>query len=681
MSITYTKRKNSSLFASLEKHGYSKIQNYIPTCKNFFVLNHTNYNSINILGQWYLRKIHSVDEEGFYSGVVENSHNGKTKNVDIFIKNAPLLDPVKYMVGVYHSDLHKVTNLPQLDAESASPEGEGGGGAAGAGAIAADRKENGELSVIDKVNNPSNASYIDNLFNIVNSQLLEKGFVHGIEWYGSFLAIKKDFEFNIYDDLDYLFHSKYFLKNVGSLFHVPKEILDEVQKPSLKIEEKGTNAGDEEGMPFEDFEDITDISVPLDTSVTLSPLSLQDDLEGRIDDTSAATGTAEDPVDVELALLEEEETGNGPTTTTTTNKAHLEQDDDTLSNSSYSSRTSYTNEYMDFPGKEEEGSIDTDDEEVDEDCPDLVESYRGIGASSSGNGNVVSDESDDDNQDEYSAEEEEDDADDEGGEEEGSEFEEDEYIGATIPEFPVQLICVEACEDTLDALMLNDELNEHELFSCMMQLIMILATYQKLYRFTHNDLHTNNVMFVETNKKYFHYEYNGKKYLVPTYGKIYKIIDFGRSIFTIQNQLFCGDCYQKNGDAYTQYNFGPCLNEAKPTVEPNYSFDLCRLACSMFDHLIQNIGDVQKPAKLSPFKRLVVRLCTDDKGLNVLYKRNREERYPCFKLYKMISRTVHNHTPDLLLETPDFSRYCYDGTTLPAGVSKKDCFQINIDSY
>jgi hypothetical protein len=35
----------------------------------------------------------------------------------------------------------------------------------------------------------------------------------------------------------------------------------------------------------------------------------------------------------------------------------------------------------------------------------------------------------------------------------------------------------------------------------------------------------------------------------------------------------------------------------------------------------------------------------DDKGRNVLYKSSGEERYPDFKLYKMISRSVHNHIP------------------------------------
>ena len=31
---------------------------------------------------------------------------------------------------------------------------------------------------------------------------------------------------------------------------------------------------------------------------------------------------------------------------------------------------------------------------------------------------------------------------------------------------------------------------------------------------------------------------------------------------------------------------------------------------------------------------------------NILYKKNGDERYPDFKLYKMIARTVHNHTPE-----------------------------------
>ena len=38
-------------------------------------------------------------------------------------------------------------------------------------------------------------------------------------------------------------------------------------------------------------------------------------------------------------------------------------------------------------------------------------------------------------------------------------------------------------------------------------------------------------------------------------------------------------------------------------------------------------------------------------------KKNGDERYPEFKLYKMIARTVHLHTPLNQLEEPYFNKY------------------------
>jgi hypothetical protein len=47
----------------------------------------------------------------------------------------------------------------------------------------------------------------------------------------------------------------------------------------------------------------------------------------------------------------------------------------------------------------------------------------------------------------------------------------------------------------------------------------------------------------------------------------------------------------------------------------------------------------------------------DDKGINMLYKNNGNERYPDFKLYKMIARCVHNHTPQNQLDRPEFKKF------------------------
>jgi hypothetical protein len=240
------------------------------------------------------------------------------------------------------------------------------------------------------------------------------------------------------------------------------------------------------------------------------------------------------------------------------------------------------------------------------------------------------------------------------------EDEEEEVIEATIPKFPVQVICMENCENTLDDLIFSNDLSNEEWLSALMQIIMTLITYQKAFSFTHNDLHTNNVMYNETDKKFLYYRFNGKVYKVPTFGRIFKIIDFGRSIYKVNGKTYCSDSFSPGGDASTQYNTEPYFNEKKPRLEPNYSFDLCRLACSIFDFMVDDIKDVKKCAK-DPVKKIIIDWCLDDKGVNVLYKNDGTDRYPDFKLYKMIARFVHNHTPQAQLDRPEFKAYEFTG--------------------
>ena len=79
--------------------------------------------------------------------------------------------------------------------------------------------------------------------------------------------------------------------------------------------------------------------------------------------------------------------------------------------------------------------------------------------------------------------------------------EDEEDIFIMINNFPTQLICIEKCENTLDDLMVNNKLNNDEWISALMQVIMMLITYQNTFSFTHNDLHTNNIMYNKTDKK------------------------------------------------------------------------------------------------------------------------------------------------------------------------------------
>jgi hypothetical protein len=232
---------------------------------------------------------------------------------------------------------------------------------------------------------------------------------------------------------------------------------------------------------------------------------------------------------------------------------------------------------------------------------------------------------------------------------------------------------MECCENTFDELIMENELTEEEWYSALMQIIMILLTYQKAYSFTHNDLHTNNVMYNSTDKKYIYYLYKKKYYKVPTFGRIFKIIDFGRSIYKCNGKLFCSDSFEQNGDAATQYNIEPYFNEKKPRLEPNYSFDICRLACSIFDYVIEDMDEIKDLTKCTPIQRLINEWCIDDKGIHLLYKTNGLDRYPDFKLYKMIARCVHNHTPNAQLDRPEFNNYIITNGEIPKDI-------IDIDS-
>ena len=217
---------------------------------------------------------------------------------------------------------------------------------------------------------------------------------------------------------------------------------------------------------------------------------------------------------------------------------------------------------------------------------------------------------------------------------------------------------MEKCEDTLDSLIVESEedMKDAEWGSMIIQVIMTLLAYQKCFSFTHNDLHTNNIMYIPTEKQYLYYKWDGKHYKVPTFGRLYKIIDFGRAIYKFRGNVVCSDSYHPKGDAATQYNFEPYFNEKKPRLEPNLSFDLCRLGCSLYDFVIDDVEENPKSPKTAA-KRLIIEWCKDDKERNILYKNNGDERYPDFKLYKMIARSVHNHNPEAVIKQSYFSRY------------------------
>ena len=592
ININYQKRKNAELFKSLEKPTslfLSKTQNYIPIYNRFFSLNDTNYNNINLNHKWYLSSINeyetyenienidNTDYNKLYSCRIKNVNNSKTKDKDLFFKMAPLLDPFKYLIGKYNND-EKILNLPSINSD--------------------------ETNCNSKLLDMNNSAYVDGLFLFLSSNLIyENNFQHGVDYYGSFLAIKNKFVLNICDDIDYLNNSDFFNKNKNVLFKVDDyEHLFQFQNEDTKLKplkiEHNSSVKSNISIKSFDNEVFEDMFNDDNKFVNL------DDLKG---------GDYSQLIDIT----------NSNMTNDNDNKVSLK------SNSTCSSRTSYT---IDSEMEKNENHANPLLEQCEEQCQEQCEEQ-------------------------YEEQNEEQHDDTQWEDEDSDDSFEEERINAIIPEFPVQVICMEYCENTFDDLILSNDLKEEEWISAFMQIIMILITYQKAFAFTHNDLHSNNVMYNYTDKKFIYYCYKKQYYKVPTFGRIYKIIDFGRSIYKYNGKLFCSDSFQTGNDAATQYNTEPYFNEKKPRLEPNYSFDLCRLACSIFDYVIEDMSEVQDLSKCNSVQRLVVEWCLDDKGINVLYKNNGQDRYPDFKLYKMIARCVNNHTPQAQLERPEFKAY------------------------
>ena len=608
ININYQKRKNTELFKGLESSTslfLSKTQNYIPIYNRFFSLNDTNYNNINLNHKWYISSINEDDKNEdinksedsnndynkLYSCRIKNINTNKVKDKDVFFKLAPLLDPFKYLIGKYSND-DKILNLPSINSD--------------------------ETQCNSKILDMNNSAYVDGLFLFLSSNLIyDNNFQHGVDYYGSFLAVKNNFVLNIYDDIDYLNNSDFFNKNKNSLFkvdnydHLFQFQNEETKLKPLKIEHNSSVKSNISIKSFDNeiFEDMFNDDNKL---VNL------EDLKG---------GDFAELIDIT----------NSNMTNDNDNKVSLK------SNSTCSSRTSYT-----VDGENDDKCDNCDN------CDPLLEKVD------ENDDNIIGEDTNEVDDTEW--------VDEDSNALEDDDSYEEERINAIIPEFPVQVICMEFCENTFDDLILSNDLKEEEWMSAFMQIIMILITYQKSFAFTHNDLHSNNVMYNYTDKKFIYYCYKKQYYKVPTFGRIFKIIDFGRSIYKYNGKLFCSDSFQIGNDAATQYNTEPYFNEKKPRLEPNYSFDLCRLACSIFDYVVEDMSEVKDLAKCDPVKRLIVEWCLDDKGINVLYKNNGQDRYPDFKLYKMIARCVHNHTPQAQLERPEFKAYANFKGTVPNDV-------------
>ena len=250
------------------------------------------------------------------------------------------------------------------------------------------------------------------------------------------------------------------------------------------------------------------------------------------------------------------------------------------------------------------------------------------------------------------------------------------------PNIPVLVCFQEAAEGTMDQLLkdldeenglLDDPEAEKRWSAWIFQIVSALSVFQKYVRFCHNDLHTNNIVWISTKEEFLYYKSNtGDYYKVPTYGKIFKLIDFGRATCEIGNKKIMSSDFAPGQDAAGQYNWGPFYNEGLPSVEPNMSFDLCRLAVSLFDSVCPD----EEAREESPLAQLLWKWMLDDEGQSVLFEEDGEERFPGFELYIHIAAAVHGGVPCEQFSEKPLSRFKWKGKDARLNASKVQAYPI-----
>jgi hypothetical protein len=579
------------------------LQCYNPIYNIFFEMSENNYDSIALNHRYHIQDLkHIVD-----------SYTGEIVERDLFIKFAPLLDPVRYMIGKYKSH-EGIRTLPSY-----------------------------QNKTHEKLSNQNNASYIDNFFCYLSSQILNHHqFLHGIDYYGSFLGIQKKYKMNLMDDIEYLMQSDYFNENKGKMYEIEQQD-DPFANFGSRSNKNKLDIHNNSNVSIITLEDIVDISEDVDGKEDYSHECIYEKSHEEPEDDSSNSDinySSEDDSDSEDDEDDDENHYENKRSKESTQKEEAKESEEE-SEDDEEDEDDEDDDYEDDDDDDDDDEDDDDDDDDDEEDKDTHETIIENETSTSKQSSKEISESTSDS-DEYETEK------------------SDVPLNGYIYDFPVQMICLEKCTGTLDELFSKKLLDLDSAASALFQVIIILYAYQKSFYFTHNDLHTNNIMYIETDKEYICYKVAGNYYKVPTYGRIFKLIDFGRAIYRFQGKTLCSDSFGPGGDASTQYNFEPFFNENKPRLDPNYSFDLCRLGCSIYDFILDIEEEFDDEFSPDPLQELIIKWVSDDNGKNVLYKKNGEERYPNFKLYKMIARTVHDKTPESQLSDPLFESFVID---------------------
>ena len=519
-----------------------------------------------------------------------HSSPGMCQEMNAHIKSVPILDIIDMMKGKYVPE-KVVACLPVRE------------------------RERGQT--FEKINDHNNQAYVDCVAGYALSKLVERDLCPGFpRFFGHFTGIVPELKVDITEDFYHIRNQAWFHRGLGDIFTIESEDNQDnfgqsddktgrqIRKITIMDEEFGFTSEmksiaedpdiirqewEESGCGSKDIFDIVEI--------------------GSIKKGSGS-GLGQDITESNQIILNTEEDGEN------TSISIEENDNDSDTRSSEGVHTECTDDDL----------IHDADSDADADN------------SEKGGSESNCDESASDTEDSYNSHDEED--------------EDDTSFYAILKNVPVQSTIYEDLCGSIDDLIMKGQVSDEEWLAILFQIVFSLAVAQKEYGFIHNDLHTNNVMWSKTDEQYFYYNVNGTNYKVPTFGKVIKIIDYGRSYIRFQGKEYFSDAFHQKGDAAGQYNYPPYFNNTETVVSPNKSFDLPRLACAMYESMYDS-----ESTEDTLLRNILYQWLIDNRGKNILWNRDGIERFAGFGLYKHIARHCSQAIPEIQLEGEAFLRF------------------------
>ena len=187
----------------------------------------------------------------------------------------------------------------------------------------------------------------------------------------------------------------------------------------------------------------------------------------------------------------------------------------------------------------------------------------------------------------------------------------------------------------------NKKYCNNQIIGYIFQIIYSLKFMWTKYKITHNDLHLNNIMFKYTEQKFIVYKHKKKTYKISTYGKLLKIIDFGRACLTYNGTKINNNIFDKDNICYTQYYLKKYKIHRK-SIEPRPINDV-----------IMFINDIKTRFELSnlpEIQKLCDMILTDKDGKLHVFPNN-------FFKYIEISRIDWKESIDSILSNEIFMRF------------------------